>query len=502
MIFQKTNTFFIKHFDPNVDPKLFPQELQSEFWGLFSSEEITQKELFKKEVRNSVSSFFEPIGTALVILKEQQIFLKITPYTCTLNDNSIMDKLVASLNKCKATIIQKSRKDLYIINIAEHIELEEIINKEHVSLNKKEMINKAIRKAYELSQKDVVTYLNHRIIIRINSVVESQKSGAEKRFNGLPEEELKNLQSRLFPDGVEVFFQKIVDILMVGELNFKKIKNQFFMDNTIKLLQQTLLAELKKQLTESDDVISGFANYLLRQAFEDVYSQMAKKLLSLILLENKPAIKFLEFYNGSINIGSDGERYKAPILANEDGTRYNYVSILSIVKQHHNKDKLPEGFRAEINTYSVEVHKIKKMVLKLRKTQEELKEWIHKLELKVREQHSLAKRCKMEIEEIEGNRTEFIKTDKYEQTKQQYKEANKSEQLHIDQLQISKFDFGENSEKLSKLTSNYKRQASLLNKVQEQLESSQHRNKDVNKRYTEIVHTVAKVLMQKSKKVK
>ncbi len=500
-IYQKAKEFLLSQFKRDQLLSEFPQALQKEFWELFSDDEFQEKELFKKEVHHAFATFFEPAGVATIVLKEKQLFLKVTPYSCTIDEGNVIQKLTTVLNTFKESIISESRKDLYLINLSEHLELQQIIHEHHADANKKSLITKAIRLAYQLNKEDVVTYVNNRIAVRLHHVVKAQKEGAEKRFNGLPAEELANIQTRIFPEGIQNFFKTVVDALLSDKLNFKKINNQFFMQNSIKLFQEQIIHELKPILVESDDVLFGFANYLLRQVFENMYLRLSENLLDLILSEDKNVEKFLKYYNGAITINSDGQKVQAPLLLNSIGVEYKYVTLLSIAKQHQVKEKQLYVIKKAVHDHKVTLKKCNIKLLTGKKALKEKRDIIQKLKVDFDEKNVLRTKLKSEIENVEKNHPRYKTTDKYKTTLSTYKESNSLAEKLIDEIKSRTSIYENESENVLEIAKEHKTISSALGETQEELQLSREKNSDTNRRYQEIVQAVAKILMQKAKRL-
>ena len=82
---------------------------------------------------------------------------------------------------------------------------------------------------------------------------------------------------------------------------------------------------------DSDGFFTGFAGYIFRIHFKDVFEHIADLILNEIAISKTSIIEFLKYYSQDI-ILVGGKKYKVPSLESKEGLRWNVGSMLSITK--------------------------------------------------------------------------------------------------------------------------------------------------------------------------
>jgi hypothetical protein len=338
LIYEIVKKFLITTFkEPNIDDALTPAQTKT-LYSHFKKKDVANLELFRKEIRRAFSDFFEPIGTVLVLFKGfSEIILKIKPYEqmiASLEADLLQELSLIIFDHDESLSKAKDRDDLLIIDNELYIAISNFIKHKSRHLDGKELAKKAIVHALSLSPKDLVVIMNNRIVIRMYKMADS-KGGSEQRYNGLPENELKKLEMKTFPEEKDMknFFKTVAKKAVVKELNFCTISNEFFIDNYIKIIQKHLFAQLKTKMSDESYVIEGFGNYIFRDMFEFTQRCLAIELLERCSNTESEADHFIRYYNGEIHILKDGSRAKVPQIVDEDGHNWNYVTIRSLYQK-------------------------------------------------------------------------------------------------------------------------------------------------------------------------
>jgi uncharacterized small protein (DUF1192 family) len=369
----------------------------------YSDEEIVKN---ISEVKEAFKDFFDPIGTILFrYSNDNKIKFKIFSYRVEPKDSKHLKNIINIINKNQKAIVYpyKNQTDQIAItgSIRRKINLE--INSTEESINKKELIKYAIRKALELGDRDVIVQLKRMYLVKIfqtnkvtkksqtESIKPLERKGAENRYNGYTLEEIEESYDVIFNSvSFEHFFDPVMKILFLGKLNFSDMTNKYYEENALKIIQTQIAKELSNYLSLENDYIVGLAGYIFRENFYQVHELIAIELLEQIFHKNKNAELFLEYYTGEV-ILENNRKYRIPSLETSDGKKWNNSSVLGLsalwintknkIKKH--KEKLSEvdeqiEYAEEGNTSSVismqELQtKLTQLKDELNKTKEELK---------------------------------------------------------------------------------------------------------------------------------
>jgi hypothetical protein len=201
-------------------------------------------------------------------------------------------------------------------------------------------LNKAyIRSAFELETNSVVINKNETIFIKIidetvqEKVAQKDKNSIKNRYNGIKEEELEAFYSEFFEDEENKnFFFKIAQEFVNDYFIVKKISNEEYEKNVFSYIHTITLQELLKIYDdEGDGFFLGFAGYLFRSHFKEVFLYIAEFILDEIAALNPYMMDFLNYYSQNILV-FQGVKYKIPHIEAENNLHWTVSSMLSIVK--------------------------------------------------------------------------------------------------------------------------------------------------------------------------
>lgn len=211
-------------------------------------------------------------------------------------------------------------------------------NRQKKDMDKREVIKTAIRKTLKLHENDIVFLKDELGFIKffdtskIKIIDESEKYTAAARYNGLNEEELKSFYNNFCSikesDG---FYYQIAKKFVDDYLLDKKIDNHTYEKQVFPSIQSIINDHLINAFDRNDIFFKGFAGYIFRIHFEDVFGYIANFILFEVSISNKHVISFLNYYSLDV-IVMDGKRYKVPEIKAESGLKWNVVSMMSIVK--------------------------------------------------------------------------------------------------------------------------------------------------------------------------
>ncbi len=243
-------------------------------------------------------------------------------------DSNSINELVSEIISCKELLLDN-------LNIKGVIKIEDEIKDKIFNFigdnDKNRDISKlVIKKALNLNERDAVIYLNDKIVIKAFA------PHSEKRYKGLPADELRDLKSRIFENEYEIkiLVMEVVEDLMSEDLNFKKISNIYFMNNYLKIIQKRIVLLLSKKIDEERVLIEGMANYILRESFNLILKVMSNNLLKLIMNRDENAEMFVNYYNGEIEVDKNG-KYKRPEITDNKNQKLNTSRVITITSSYN-----------------------------------------------------------------------------------------------------------------------------------------------------------------------
>lgn len=202
----------------------------------------------------------------------------------------------------------------------------------------KNILKLSIKKGFELSSNDIVLSKNGEFFIKLfektkkHTVTEKDKDTIVNRYNGIDEEELELFYEEFFEDKENKnFFISVAKDFVSRYLKSGKISNDIYEKNVFAYIHAITFENLTKIYDDSDGFFKGFAGYIFRSHFKDVFEHIADLLLEEISISNKHIIEFLKYYSQDV-IVVGGKKYTVPSLEAKDGLRWNVGSMLSITK--------------------------------------------------------------------------------------------------------------------------------------------------------------------------
>lgn len=306
----------------------------------YNDEEIT-KEI--SEIKEAFRDFFEPVGTIVFrYSQEGGIKFKIFAYKVEPKNSKHLNEIISIINKHKKAIIYpyKNQTDQIAITgtIRRKINLE--VNSTDESVNKRELIKYAIRKALELGERDVIVQLKRMYLVKIfdaNKITKEKRREIEKReglanrYNGYTKEEIEDSYNKIFgATTIDEFLIPVMKNLFSGRLNFAEINNSYYEENALKIIQSEIGKELVHYLSMEEDFIFGLAGYIFREHFYKIHELLAIELLEQIYHKNSNAETFLHYYTDRSIIVENGRKYMRPSLDIKDEDKWTNSSVLGL----------------------------------------------------------------------------------------------------------------------------------------------------------------------------
>lgn len=303
---------------------------------LFESVANIQGEHKKERLRDAIKDVFDLGAKDIVVFRQASIFIK------RWGGIPVMESEI--VNKIKEVITKESEESTELSIVSDCITIntdglfaEFGITSSDISAESKEKIKQRLKEQIRLSDKDVILFLNDKIVIRRFKLTEAEEEqrNREKRYNGLPKEELELLKKSIF-ESVEAEQEIISDIathILGTELDFARITHNYFSKNYIKIFQKNIFDFLRENLSEEDIILEGLANLILRENWILVHTAMAINILGLVSDKNPNAENFLKNYSGEIELDAERNKYKLPEIIDKNGSKWNVPSIIGVVMQ-------------------------------------------------------------------------------------------------------------------------------------------------------------------------
>lgn len=198
----------------------------------------------------------------------------------------------------------------------------------------KEQIRDRLSVLFELDEDEIILFLRNNIYIRKNVAAQKKREAQERRFAGKSPEEMKELCTDYFPDGIWPGIEALLPDTIEDRLNFSTISNRKFIKTFIPVFRsmvEIMLLEKIKDLGR-DDLIA-FSGFTLRNNFDAILTVTAKNLLEHIEKRDKNAETFIKYYDGSVIIDDEGKKVVQHAILDVHNQKWNYSSILSILMQ-------------------------------------------------------------------------------------------------------------------------------------------------------------------------
>ncbi|MDF1875167.1 hypothetical protein JHD48_05420 [Sulfurimonas sp. SAG-AH-194-I05] len=221
-----------------------------------------------------------------------------------------------------------------------------------------------IKHAFELGERDLVLSKNNNIFIKIVNldtrvvIEEKDQDTIKNRFSGINEDELKKFHNEFFAEKEnQNFFNHIALEFVTLYFHEKKITNYVYEKNVFGYIQSIIYNNLVSMYDNDDGFFTGFAGYIFRIHFEDVFAHIADLILDEISMANNYLMEFLDYYASNI-IVINGEKYQVPAIEAGKGLKWSVVSMLSISKIYTKTKKSIIALEKEIETLKIKIQKL------------------------------------------------------------------------------------------------------------------------------------------------
>ena len=240
----------------------------------------------------------------------------------------------------------KNIKNLIVIQGILFEKITAVTSKIHTpTVDIKELTKQAVLAGLKLDNKELVIVKKEQIVIKLvmniirNNIDEKNPTEAN-RYNGFSIDEIEDLYDNYFD--AEVLDDFIEDVAYeVYEYLFlrKKISNDFYEKNIYPIIQKIIIDKLDN-FDVNITLKKGFAGYILRVNFVDVFTHIAEEILESIAYRDEYLMNWIKYYHGQVVVDGN-QRYQAPYMINSEGQKYNPSAIFgTIAMWYKTKEKV------------------------------------------------------------------------------------------------------------------------------------------------------------------
>lgn len=226
----------------------------------------------------------------------------------------------------------------YLVSIPEEIRqpmLENFLKFDTNLENVRQTTRSQVEQIFNLDVKDIIFFLRGRITIRHYTPPTKLPDGVDKRFGGESIEDMDAMYANYFPNGAWEHVEAILSEVIEEKLNFGVIDNLTFTRTFIPVFRsmiEILLLDIIKK--EDRAKLEGFAGYVLRLQFHDIFIYTAKNLLQFVENRDKNAEAFIKYFADEIVIDGNGNKVQKYAIIDSKQQKWNYSSIVSVMMQY------------------------------------------------------------------------------------------------------------------------------------------------------------------------
>lgn len=263
----------------------------------------------------------------------------------------------------------------------------DVINE--TELKRRNVIRRQMYQIFSLKVKDVILFLRGKIYIRAFIPKKPPENDKDRRLGGMDPELIAQCYANHFPEGVWNEIQALLPDVLYDKLNFSRISNRTFGKTFVPVLLSLIDIIVDKGVDDPEcrEVSEGLSAYILRQHFDDIMFFISENLVSFVLDRDMNAEQFVKYYEDEIVMDSGQKLKKSPIL-DEDGQKWNFSSILSVLMQYKQAMLKLKKYEEEVNTKKERVARTRDELDRENQKLRELEEAKNKIEEVIRELNS------------------------------------------------------------------------------------------------------------------
>jgi predicted nucleic acid-binding Zn-ribbon protein len=289
----------------------------------------------KEYIRNAIFDYFSQKGFKCYVFFRSNNKASIRLKLFDLENNIYVDRLKKEYKDIEQHLKVKNEKDKIYILPKEPITvmLGSLESIEHESM-KKDLIRSAVKKILDLHKRDAIFFVNNQLLIKkFTPAAENKDRAARRYYDDIPKEKLEKFSKFLKKSNIDLRIQNELKKLCRNDFDFKRINNFSFGKNFVKVLQDMSIRITGSLVSDEEEVIFGYANFLLRTYFEKIMLFLGTTLIDLVLEKDRNAEAFLKFYNGDVAFAPNGAKFKKPDIIDSYGQRWNFSTIFQLSMQ-------------------------------------------------------------------------------------------------------------------------------------------------------------------------
>ncbi|MBN2895834.1 MAG: hypothetical protein JXK05_08115 [Campylobacterales bacterium] len=351
MIYQDTIRFLKQHLGQATSSDHWNARLNLQFL-LFLQSRYGDTEIRKEthEIKEAFGFFFESVGMLIFEFSlEQGVVFTLHPYQIEPYQSRHLASLIGIIQSRRRDVIfpYQQRNDQMALTGPIRRAVNALIATTDESVNKKELIRLAIRKALLLDDRDLILIQKRKYLVKL--FLSATKSVAKPltpdddyhTVHSIDPKELRHHYDELFSEiDIEAFLDNVMTVLFTTSLDFDQLTNEIYEKNAIREIRQHIMKELSCYFSGNQEYVEQLSDFILRTHVLDIHKRLAIHIFEQVTLKNRNAERFLQYYSGEIYI-ENGNKYSIPALMTPDGKHWNTNSVASIAKMWiHARKKL------------------------------------------------------------------------------------------------------------------------------------------------------------------
>ena len=171
-----TKEYLVTNFKPCKEGFVFQKENSKELYNkikyAFASElkQPTKDEL-REDIRKTFGDFFIDCAKTVILFKDELIAVKLLYYKTIKHEENLINKIVAYIKSIEEKLDNnknnKVTANTIIIPNEEVKKINDLFKNINSPINYREIIRKALIDAYKLRTKDLILFLNEKIVIKL-----------------------------------------------------------------------------------------------------------------------------------------------------------------------------------------------------------------------------------------------------------------------------------------------------------------------------------------------
>ena len=467
----------------------------------------------KERLRGVIKDVFELGDKDVVIFKQGEIFIKHFDQEATNQlqiNKKVKDAIITLIEEKKYTEAEDTTT-IPLNGISESVG----ISISDLTPASKEDIKQKLKKQIGLADKDLVLFLNDKIIIKQVKQAEepevTQKPTAkqQKKAVHVGHGEMSELRESIFEsyEAEEEMIGEVIEQAAETEFDYSSFTYDQFVGSYEEKIKQAIMNFLNENLSEDAEKLEKLTAVLFKDYWLLVHTKLSFKMLDMVGRRERNVETFLRNYSGEIEVDSNKNKLKQPEILDQSGMRWNVPAIINVTMQRRKtldtidqKQKLVETikgqvahFYAEIDGANEELAKIREELAEATRIEEELTAMDNELNNDIQELREILKNTKEEYkEEVHTKIREKSITLKRLVIQEENAFANKKkleQQLKITSQKTDKLKF-----EISKLQG---RQKDEEERIKQFIKSF----KEAEKKYDSLVEALALTLTKRKTKI-